>query len=55
MENINENKKEIEVVNGNGQELNISPVYDHIKSDDVPDDSNKKKNIVIPKGNSDKK
>ena len=53
-ENNDEEKKEIKVVNGDGTDLNISPVYDHIKFDIVPED-NKKKNIVIPEGNSDKK
>ena len=46
-------KKEITVVNGNGNDLNISPVYEHIKSDIIPDDQ-KKKDIIIPKGSSDK-
>ena len=48
------NKKEIKVISDDGSTLNISPVYDHIKFDIVPED-NKKKNIVIPEGNSDKK
>ena len=50
-----EEKKEIKVVTGDGNELNISPVYDHIKSDLVPDNNGKKKDIVIPKGSSEKK
>ena len=29
-------KKEITVVNGDGSDLNISPVYDHISSDNNP-------------------
>lgn len=52
---MSEEKKEIQVVNGDGKDLDISPVYDHIKSDNIPSDDNKKKNIVIPKGTSDKK
>jgi hypothetical protein len=48
-----ENKKEIKVVSGDGKDLDISPVYEHIKSDKVPND-NKKKDIVIPKSSSDK-
>lgn len=42
------NKKEIEVINGDGSNLLISPVYDHIK--DVKPKSKDKapKNIVIP-------
>ena len=48
-------KKEIEVVNGDGKDLTISPVYEHIKSDDDQiNKKNKKQNIVIPKGRSDK-
>lgn len=45
-------KKEIEVVTGDGEELNISPVYDHIKTDTHR--THPKKGIVIPKGASDK-
>ena len=47
-------KKEIEVVTGDGEELNISPVYEHIKTDTNRTAPNKK-DIVIPKGASDKK
>ena len=48
-------KREIKVVTGDGNDLNLSPVYDHIKSDIVPDNDGKKKDIVIPKSSSDKK
>lgn len=50
-------KKEIKVENGNGKELNISTVYEHIKnkeSQDQDNASNKKRDIVIPKGSSKK-
>ena len=50
----NEEKKDIEVITGDGKDLDISPVYDHIKSDVVPDNGGKKKDIVIPKGESEK-
>ena len=42
-----EEKKEIEIVSGDGSNLNISPVYDHLKLDKI----NKKntKDIVVPK------
>ena len=50
-----EDKKEIKVVTGDGNGLYISPVYDHIKSDLVPDNDGSKKNIVVPKGSSEKK
>lgn len=51
---MSEEKKEIEVISGDGKDLNISPVYEHIKSDNVKNDDNKKNNIVIPKSVSDK-
>ena len=42
-----EDKKNIEVVNGDGTDLNISPVYDHI---DIgkPKVKKDKKEIIIP-------
>ena len=48
-------KKEIQVVNGDGTDLNISPVYDHIKSSNTPSNNKKKEDIVIPKSSTDKK
>lgn len=48
-ENISdEEKKEIEVINGDGTEIDISPVYDHIILD-KPNKNEKKEKIVIPK------
>ena len=51
-----ENKK-IEIVEGTGKDLDISTVYDHIKSnkDDINENDNNgtTKNIVIPKSSSD--
>lgn len=44
---MSEEKKEIEVVTGNG-DLDISPVYDHIDIQKPKEDTNKK-DIVIPK------
>lgn len=41
-------KKEIQIVNGNGKDLDISAVYDHVIVD-KPTSSEKKKNVVIPK------
>lgn len=58
MENENkESKKEIKVINGNGKDLlNFSEVYEHIKtSTNSNEEKDKKKEIVIPKGSSDKK
>lgn len=42
-------KKEIEIVSGDGTELNISPVKEHIKSlKPKSKEEQNKKNIVIP-------
>lgn len=43
-----EEKKEIEVVNGDGSNLDISPVYEHINAAKPKNKGNKPKNIVIP-------
>ncbi len=44
-----EEKQELEVVAGDGTELDISPAYEHL-NDLAPDtDTSKPKNIVIPK------
>lgn len=42
-------KKDYEVVTGNGKDLKISPVYDHIKINDNSNKNNNKK-VIIPKG-----
>ena len=47
-------KKEIKIVTGNGKDLDISPVYDHIKVN-RNSSREKKKDVVIPKSNKDKK
>ena len=39
--------KKIEIVSGNGNDLNISPVYDHIDIE-KPKEEKEKKKIVIP-------
>ena len=47
--------KKIEVVTGDGSNLDISPAYDHL-NDVTPEPSSKKpKNIVVPKAMKDKK
>ena len=51
---MSEEKKEIKVVTGNGKDLDISPVYNHIKIN-KPTSREKKKDIVIPKSNKEKK
>lgn len=40
-------KKKIEVINGNGKDLNISPVYKHLEVEKPKEE--KKENIIIPK------
>ena len=43
------NKKDIDIVSGDGSNLNISPVYEHLKSAKPKSTKEKPKNIVIPK------
>ena len=43
------NKKNIDIVSGDGSNLNISPVYEHLKSAKPKSIKEKPKNIVIPK------
>ena len=43
-----ENKKEIEVVSGDGSNLDISPVYEHINAAKPKDRDKKPKNIIVP-------
>ena len=47
----------LKIVSGDGTDLNISTVYEHTKTTtSLKDDEEKeKKEIVIPKGSSDKK
>ena len=49
-----EEKKEIEVINGDGSNLEISPVYDHINAVKPKGKDKKPKDIVIPKGTNKK-
>ena len=42
-----EDKKKIEIVSGDGKNLNISPVYDHIDIE-KPKEKKEKKKIIIP-------
>ena len=44
---MEKNNKKIEIVNGNGKDLNISPVYDHIDIQ-KPKEEKEKKKIIIP-------
>ena len=43
-------KKEIEVIKGDGKDLTISTVYEHIKKDDPNISERKNEEVVIPKG-----
>ena len=52
MSEENDNKREIKVVTGDGTDLDISPVYDHIKIDSS-NNREKKKDIIIPKSKKD--
>lgn len=53
-ENKEPQKKEMEVVTGDGKDLDISPVYDHVIID-KPVQSSQKKNVIIPKEKKNKK
>ena len=49
LEEEEEENQELEVIAGDGTELDISPAYEHL-NDLAPDtDTSKPKNIVIPK------
>lgn len=41
-------KKKIEIISGNGEGLDISPVYDHIDIE-KPKEEKDKKEVIIPK------
>ena len=47
-----EEKKDIEVVSGDGSNLEISPVYDHINAGKPTSSDKKPTNIVVPKENT---
>lgn len=44
-----EKKKNLEVISGNGSNLNISPVYDYLNAGKPKSSKNKPTNIVVPK------
>ena len=46
----NEEKKEIEIVSGDGTELEMSPVFEHLNAvkPKIKNEEEKKKKIVIP-------
>lgn len=43
-----DSKKKIEIISGNGEGLDISPVYDHIDIE-KPKEEKDKKEVIIPK------
>ena len=45
---MNNDEKNIEIVSGNGDDLNISPVYDNLDIAKPREDTNTKKNVIIP-------
>ena len=48
MDENEEEKRDIDVISGDGSEIDISPVYDHVILD-KPKKKKKKDKIVIPK------
>lgn len=50
---MGEDKKDIEIVNGDGSNLEISHVYDHLNSGKPKSSDEKPKNIIIPKNHKD--
>lgn len=48
MSDEKEEKKEIEVVSGDGSDLDISPVYEHINAARPKNKDKKPKDIVVP-------
>ena len=44
-----DNKKEIEIIDGDGSDLDISPVYEDINDLRPKSTDNKPKDIIIPK------
>ena len=44
-----EKENKFEVVSGNGSDLNISPVYTHIGAVKPKSETEKPKNIIVPK------
>ena len=49
---MEEDKKKLEIVSGDGEDLEISPVYEHLNTVKPKFDS-KPKNIIVPKSKED--
>lgn len=43
-----EEKKDLEIVSGDGSNLNITPVYDHLNAVKPKTNDKKPRNVVIP-------
>ena len=52
---MSENKKNIEIVNGDGSNINISHVYDHLNSGKPKSNEKKPKNVIVPQNIKNKK
>lgn len=52
--NEEEKEKQIEIVTGDGKDLDISPVYEHLNVAKPKSIDKKEKDIVIPKENKSK-
>lgn len=52
---MSEEKKEIKIISGDGSNLDISPVYEHISQVKPKGSDKKPKNIIIPGNKDDKK
>ncbi len=46
---MDDTPKQIEIVNGDGKDLDISPVYKHLSIQKPKSKDEKKKEIIIPK------
>ena len=47
--------KEIKIINGSGENLDISPVYEHLAIEKPKPKNEKEKKIIIPKEKKDSK
>ena len=52
---MSDDKKKLEIVSGDGSNLDISPVYEHLNAGKPKTNDKKPKNIVIPKATNNKK
>ena len=54
MSEENDTKPEIEVISGDGSNLEISPVYEHISAAKPKSKDKNPKNIIVPKNKPEK-